>query len=59
MKFFVTKTSTWNYKKHIEINSLEELMDFVKDNGGEVVLSEPYPCSDNLPSIEIYDDYRE
>ena len=58
MKFFVTKTSDWNYKEHIEINTLEELMDFVKDNDS-VVLSKPHPCSDNLPSIEIYDDYRE
>ena len=36
---------------YLEINSLEELMDFQKKEGSSVILS------DN--TIEIYDDYRE
>lgn len=37
----------------IELNSLEELMEFVKENGQCIVTSYKHPA------IEIYDDYRE
>lgn len=39
----------------IELSSVEELMDFVKEYG-EVVIKHP---KQGLPIIEIYDDYRE
>ena len=39
----------------IEINSLEELIDFVKEEG-KIIISSP---SEIMPGIEIYDDYRE
>ena len=55
MKFNVTKTSNPYESKTIEINSLEELMEFIKKAGevrGEVIIN-----SDN--NIEIYDDWRE
>ncbi len=58
MKFYVTRTSDWKYKEQVEINTLEELIDFVRDNG-DIIIQKPYPYRDNLPSIEIYDDWRE
>ena len=43
----------------IEINSLEELMEFQKDYGDIVILDYDYDYDKNLKEIEIYDDYRE
>ena len=42
----------------IEINSLEELMNFKESVGEELVLSTSY-IDYKTPRIEIYDDYRE
>ena len=42
----------------IEINSLEELMDFKRDVGSKLVINQSY-IDKQLPMIEIYDDYRE
>ena len=42
----------------IEINSLEELMDFQEAVGEELVLRTSW-IDDKTPCIEIYDDYRE
>jgi hypothetical protein len=39
----------------IEINTLEELLDFCKEIKEEIVLT----CKDGTPGIEIYDAYRE
>ena len=50
MKFLVKKSSDRHFEKTIEINTLEELLDFVEENGS-IILSED--------SIEIYDWYRE
>lgn len=60
MKFNVRKTSDWNYREQASISTLEELMKFVDDNG-EIIIT---PCTNvnvagGLPTIEIYDDYRE
>lgn len=41
----------------IEINSLDELCEFINKNGA-IVLS-PQHSSNGLYEIEIYDDYRE
>lgn len=41
----------------MEINSLEELMEFIKKNG-EIVITPPHTSS-NLYIIEIYDTWRE
>ena len=41
----------------IEINTLEELMEFQKDVGSDLILI-TYAHSE-IPEIEIYDDYRE
>ena len=43
-------------KLFIEINSLEELMEFQKDYGDVVITDEL--CGE-MKEIEIYDDYRE
>jgi hypothetical protein len=43
----------------IEINTIDELMEFVK-KFGDIVVSEPlFPEKDANPKIEIYDGYRE
>ena len=47
------KTEEWV----VEINTLEELLKFI-DKYGQVIVGSWYR-NKNLPSIEIYDDYRE
>lgn len=59
MKFNVTKTSDWGYRKTIEINTLEELMKFVEDNDEIVLIPSHKFKEDVLPTIEIYDTWRE
>ena len=64
MKFNVTQTSDLDYREQIEINTLEELLNFCKENGGQIVLTLcPSPSAKvkrtYLPSIEIYDTWRE
>ena len=53
MKFKYIRTSEVlsGDEKEIEINTLEELMEFQKTSGSSIIL--------NGNSIEIYDDYRE
>lgn len=61
MKFNVTKTSDWKYHEQVSISTLEELMKFVDDNG-EIIIIQHNPIMNvtgALPTIEIYDDYRE
>lgn len=68
-KFIVTKTSDFEYGDIVNINSLEELLSFVRKNG-DIIISEriePVMQEDGKcrfePSgkymIEIYDTYRE
>ena len=60
MKFAVTKTSDWRYADELEINSIKQLIKFINDNGGQVVIITNNNISDKtIPEIEIYDDYRE
>lgn len=60
MKFAITKTSDWRYADELEINSIKQLIKFINDNGGEVVIITNNNISDKtIPEIEIYDDYRE
>ena len=56
MKFSVRKTSEIFSGKTTEkeINTLEELMDFVRECNTEVVI-----LKSDKPTLEIYDDYRE
>lgn len=59
MTFTVRKTSDWEYDKTIEINSLEQLMEFCKING-EIIIFRPHEHKGKtIGKIEIYDDYRE
>lgn len=51
MKFAIRKASDWNYEDELEINSLEELIKFINNNGGKIILKEE--------RITIYDDYVE
>ena len=73
MKFIVSRTSIWNNASPceeakreefedgpdwtIEINSLEELINFRKKYGEIILTASVLPEIDN--EIEIYDDYRE
>jgi len=41
----------------IELNTLEEIMAFIAENGQIIISEEDYNCPN--PTIEIYDDYRE
>ena len=60
MKFAITKTSDWRYTDDLEINSIKQLIRFIDDNGGQVVIITNNNISDKtIPEIEIYDDYRE
>ena len=63
MKFNVTRTSDWDYLEQKEINTLEELMSFVETNGSCIVTAAFDTESSidrwTIPSIEIYDDWRE
>lgn len=60
MKFAITKTSDWRYANELEINSIKQLIKFINDNGGQVVIITNNNISDKtIPEIEIYDDYRE
>lgn len=40
----------------VEIGTLDDLLRMAKEQGGEIIVSEP---AGDLPEIEIYDDYRE
>ena len=42
----------------IRIDSLEELMDFYKNVGEDIIITNSF-LNDDIPALEIYDDYRE
>jgi len=50
MRFEVSRSSSGKIERIVEISTLEELMNFVEENGS-IILSED--------TIEIYDWYRE
>ena len=59
MKFRVTRSSDYlGHKEYVEIATLEESMDFVKEKG-DIIIHELDSDRENLPFIEIYDDWRE
>lgn len=53
MYFKLLKSSDYNFEEDISINSLFELIEFCKNNGGCIIIDT------NNDFIEIYDDYRE
>ena len=73
MRFRITRTSDWKncpcreavfnmetQEYNIEINTLEELVAFAKKYGKLVFYDDNfYGKEKDIPSIEIYDDYRE
>jgi len=62
MKFFVRKTSGGKVDPEIKINTIKQLLDFVKKNGNEVIIRTDnfnYLNTKKLTELEIYDDYRE
>ena len=58
MLFEVTKSSDWDYKDKVYITTLEELMDFAEENGGEIIL-QLHGFISQKPTLEIYDTWRE
>ncbi len=54
IKFNIDKASDWKYKDQIEIETLEELMKFIEDNGSVVIR-----IYDNRNDITICDGYIE
>ena len=42
----------------IEVNTIAELMQLIADVDDPIIIHPTYLC-DDLPTIEIYDDYRE
>ena len=59
IKFYLTKSSNfWEASTEtITFNSLEELMQFINNNGKVVIF--PKEENDLYPTLEIYDTWRE
>lgn len=56
MKFKVERTSNWGSPKEVEINTLNELIEFYKHNDKTPLI---ISFDEDGGEIEIYDDYRE
>ena len=61
MKVAVTRASDWDYIEFKEMNSLEELREFISENGDVIVRDNQNPMryEDAVLEILIYDDYIE
>lgn len=59
MWFKIQKASDWDYKSEKDISTLEELMEFVKENGEIIVRLKESLAAESCPTIKIYDDYVE
>lgn len=57
MKAKITKSSDWDWEDKKTFKTLEELQDFIKENGNQVVVT--FWKRTNTWEVEIYDDYRE
>lgn len=49
MKFTLEKQSDWKFKKEIELNSLQDLLDLVKSSRHPIIIYGK--------TLKIYDDY--
>ena len=63
MEFNLTKASDWEFKKEIEINTLEELLEFHQKVKNNLIIEETYGFKGETPknkyTIMIYDSYIE
>lgn len=63
MKVYVTKASDFNFKKVIQIDTLEELLRFQQEVGHDLIIEEMESFDEEIPinefTIMIYDDYLE
>lgn len=61
IKFLVLKASDDEYETTIEINSLEELMNFLDTIKHSVIIKKKYNFKTNevVNTLKIYDDYLE
>jgi len=71
IKFLVSRTSDWRQENApcegvikekngwtIELSSIQSLLDFIEQEGFKVIIT-PSWSKNEMPEIEIYDDYRE
>jgi hypothetical protein len=61
MKFIVLKASDYEYREEMEINNLEELMEFMNSIEYSIIVGKDYDhITDKIENIlTIYDDYVE
>ncbi len=66
MKFMIFRTSQPSWREDqgtVEINTIEELLALSEKEGNHIIVTPAsltgYRGEDNLPMIEVYDDYRE
>lgn len=57
MQFNITRSSGWGIEDEIEINTLEELINWIKQTGESVIIH--IDDIEDEKTLEIYDDYRE
>jgi hypothetical protein len=59
MKFTISKSSDrLAARKKVEVDTLSELIALVEEHG-PIIVGKAYEDNGNLPTLEIYDDYRE
>ena len=61
MKVAITRASDWDYIEYKEMNSLEELREFIRENGDVIVRDNQHHMryEDAVLEVLIYDDYIE
>lgn len=62
MKFKVTKTSSFHFEDEVELQTIQELLEWCKKTGKEVIIKHSESTGElvsNLPELEIYDSWRE
>lgn len=59
MIFTLRKTSDWNFKESIDVDTLEQLRELSKKYDANLIINFGDVWTDEKPEIEIYDDYRE
>jgi hypothetical protein len=60
MKFKIEKSSDCEYEKSKNIDTLEELINFINKSNCKIIIKRPQDCCiDKQWSIEIYDSWRE
>jgi hypothetical protein len=56
MEFILYKASDWSFRENIQLNSIEELVDFAHEVGSGLIIGGNV---DGTLKLTIYDDYIE